>query len=106
MTRSFEWTYKHLICEFDHWDICLSGLVEYDNKKWLCKPINSTKKRPDYRLYLIEWDEECQEFLDDYKVVYRHWVYENRKRKNAYNGDSSWFLEKWKNYNPIEKKEK
>lgn len=109
MVKSFEWVYEHLVCEFNHWDICLIGLVEFNGKKYLCKANNDDdsecSRKCSYTLYEIDWNEECDEYLEDYKVAYKHWFHENGKRPYLYNNwDLSWFSEKWKHRNPIEER--
>ena len=100
MIVSHEWVYNHLICEFDHWDICLDGLVDKDGEKWWCTLV-SPNPPDEYLLSPIEWTDECTEYLEDYRKAYVHWFYENGK-KPPYDGRPlNWFSEKWPN-NPIE----
>lgn len=101
----FEWVYNHLICEFDHWDICLTGLVDRDGEKWVCRVRDPYAEPVEYTLTPIEWTEECEEYLEDYRVAYKHWFYKDGKR-GTYNGwPLGWFGEKWKHRNPITKQE-
>jgi hypothetical protein len=95
----YDWLRDHLVCEFDHWDVCLTGLV-YDHELLFCE-IRSDKK---YNLYQINWTEECAEYLKDYKVAYKHWFYTDGIRRTSYEGwDLNWFYDKWKRKSPIEK---
>ena len=105
MIKSIQYVYDHLVCEFNHWDICISGLLSINDKYYYCKIINSDDpdeyNYEDYEIFDINWTEECQEYLDDYRVAYKHWFYENRKR-SSYNGWLlKWFSDKWDKRNPI-----
>ncbi len=94
--------YENLICEFDHWDICLTGLVERDGERWFCEVCGQYEEDIEYKLRPVKWNAECDEYLEDYRVAYKHWFYENGKRPYSYNGwDLSWFEEKWQHRNPI-----
>jgi hypothetical protein len=97
----FDWVYDNLICEFDHWDICLTGLVDRNGERWLCRVIDPDVENVQYKLTPIEWTSECEEYLEDYRVAYKHWFHENGKR-GMYNGwPLAWFAEKWQKRNPI-----
>lgn len=104
MIVPIRFVYKHLVCEFDHWDICITGLIFKDGKYWFCKLLgDESQDNPEYLLTRCLWTEECEEYLDDYRVAYKHWVYKNGKRLESYGGqDLSWFSEKWNGRNPIE----
>lgn len=107
--QPIKWVYDHLICEFNHWDICLTGLVEVDGIKMLAtvEPEydgNCHQEEIDYTLQEIAWDAECDEYLEDYRVAYKHWFH---PRKVNYDGRSlEWFSDKWQRRNPIEEKAK
>lgn len=102
---SIEWVYEHLICEFSHWDICLCGLVERNGEKFLCHVCDEYAKKVKYKLQPVEWTEECQEFLDDYRVAYRHWCYVDGKRQDPqYGVRIDWYDEKWGDRDPIGRK--
>lgn len=88
-----------MICEFEHWDRCLKGLVECDGQKMFCKILNDDE----YELRPIAWDAECDEYLADYRKAYPHWFHDESKR--SYDGrDLKWFSDKWQHRNPIEEK--
>lgn len=97
------WVYDHLICEFTHWDICLTGLVEHNDERWFCEVCdNGYEENVEYKLYPVLWNAECDEYLKDYRVAYKHWFHEDGKRPWSYNGwDLSWFRDKWQDRNPI-----
>lgn len=100
---SLLWIYQRLICEFDHWDICLSGLINLNDKYVFCKVCDPNAKNVQYKLYNIIWNNECEEYLQDYRIAYTHWFYNNGKRHCPYDGkDLTWFDNKWKHRNPIE----
>jgi len=102
-TVSLDWVYDHIVCEFDHWDICLVGLVERDDEKLLCRVVNQYADDVKYTLHPIKWDETCQEYLEDYQVAYKHWCYIDGVRQSSYTGKSiEWFHDKWGNTDPIE----
>lgn len=101
MKKDKKWVYEHLVCEFDHWDFCLAGLVKVDEKYFYCKFLGDKTKT--YEILPINWTEECQEYLDDYAVAYKHWFYVDGHRTESYNHwDLSWFSEKWGHRSPIE----
>jgi hypothetical protein len=99
----FDWVYAHLICEFEHWDICLTGLVDRNGEKWLCRVRDDQAENVEYTLTPIEWTPECEEYLEDYRVAYKHWFWENGQRGTYNNWPLAWFAEKWKHRNPITK---
>lgn len=92
MKKSRKWVKEHLVCEFTHYDFCLSGLV-FDQKYKVCIIDKSC-----YLIFEINWTCECDEYLADYKLAYHHWF----KDGKAYDGrDLSWFKQKWNGRNPI-----
>lgn len=97
------WVYDHLICEFDHWDICLNGLVDRNGERWFCEVCgDGLEENIEYKLRPVSWNAECDEYLEDYRVAYKHWLYEYGRRPHSYNGwDLSWFHDKWQGRNPI-----
>lgn len=89
--------YKYLVCEFDHWDVCLKGLIKKDGQYYFCNLIGSNTK-PKYRVYKIIWTKDCENYLRDYKKAYLHWFHP----RTLYNGRTiEWFKNKWKGKNPI-----
>lgn len=104
-TQSYEWTYKHLVCEFDHWDFCINGLILYEKHYYVCElanPRTCYDEDPKYYIYPIDWNDKCTEYLEDYKIAYAHWFHTNGVRETKYEGwDLCWFEEKWKHKNPI-----
>lgn len=104
-TVDIDFVYKYLVCEFDHWDICLEGLVEIYSFMYFCEIVStniSNRKSVQYALYPIYWTDECQEFLEDYGVAYKHLFFQNGKKQYQYNGwPLKWFEEKWQHRNPI-----
>lgn len=104
---TLEYVYSHLICEFDHWDICLKGLVCCDSCLWYCEVADPNVNPVAYVLYKVEWNDACEEYLTDYKAAYKHWFYSNGQREHRYDGwDLSWFARKWGHKNPIESQAK
>jgi hypothetical protein len=107
---SAKWLRAHLICEFNHWDVCLDGLAEHDGDKWFCKIAKEDAAYDhclplEYELHRVAWDEECEEYLADYRVAYKHWFWENGKRPYSYGGWAlGWFREKWNGRNPIKER--
>lgn len=100
---SIEWVYEHLVCEFDHWDICLAGLVSDGGVYRLARVIDPEADDVQYTLHDIHWTDECNEYLEDYRVAYAHWFHTNGKRETRYGGwDLGWFSDKWQHRNPIE----
>ena len=99
--RLSPWLHNHLICEFDHNDCCLSGLVEYEGEKYYCKIINWEIHNPYYYVYPIKWDTKCDEYLDDYKAAYPWWFYNDGKRGEYDGREFMWFRDKWKGRSPI-----
>ena len=102
--RSYEWVYKHLICEFDHWDICLEGLINDNGEKKyviLFTNLYHDDKLLRYAVHKIDWNEQCDEYLKDYEIAYKHWFHVKGERPYGYDGeDLNWFEDKWKS-NPI-----
>ena len=95
------WVYEHLICEFQHWDICLTGLVDRNGERWFCEVYGDAE----YMLRPVAWNAECDEYFADYRVAYKHWCREGGKRSWSYGGwDLSWFRDKWQGRNPIEER--
>ena len=76
-----EYVYRNLICEFEHWDVCLVGLVNYFGKRCLCKVRDLLEDQIEYTLHEIDWDEECDDYLNDYRAAYPHWFYVDGKRQ-------------------------
>lgn len=107
MVQSLDWVYDHLVCEFGHWDICLSGLVEFEGDKYFCKVVNPDAKYEDddtkvlYAISPIVWNNECTEYLEDYRKAYLHWFHKDGKRCSYDGRPLDWFSEKWKHRNPI-----
>lgn len=98
-TRTF--VYSNLICSFDHFDVCISGLVRVKGEYMLCKALD-VHRDTRYSLKPIAWNDECEEYLADYKVAYKHWLYKDGVRPFAYNNwPLGWFREKWRDRNPI-----
>ena len=95
--------YKHLVCEFSHWDHCLTGLVRDDGAWWFCRSMErSDGEQVEYTLSPIRWNAECDEYLDEYREAYAHWFHDVQPRVR-YDGRSlRWFAEKWRGRNPIE----
>lgn len=106
-TKTLRWVYEHLVCEFDHYDCCIVGLVEVDGVNLLCRVEPEYESLPEdqsatYTLHDIAWDAECDEYLEDYRVAYKHWFH---PRQDNYDGRSlKWFGDKWQGRNPIEEK--
>ena len=106
-TVPLKWVYDHLVCEFDHYDICLIGLVLDNGEYFLCDLDAATDdENTKYTLKKLDWNAECEEFLADYRKAYHHWFHEGTCRP-VYDGrDLTWFHEKWKEGSPIEKQAK
>lgn len=103
MLISYNFMKKHLVCEFDHWDICLKGLIEVKGIRYYCKIAGNywDNNMLKYEVTKVILDKECEEYLEDYKIAYKHWFPINGQRP-PYNGwDLSWFDKKWKKRNPI-----
>lgn len=102
--------YREIFCAFDYWDVPLSGLILRDEKYLFFELINAYNSLADddppvYQVSEIDWDEECEEYLQDYVVAYKHWLYKDGKRPYGYEGWSlEWFSEKWKHRKPIKEK--
>lgn len=99
---SSQWVYTNLICEFGHWDICLTGLVDRNGEKWFCKVCDPDEEDVKYTILPVKWTEECDEYLTDYRVAYKHWFHEGAKRCSYDGWPLVWFGDKWKHRNPIE----
>jgi hypothetical protein len=109
--ESIDWVYERLICEFDHWDICLQGLI-HDEGNFKFVEINIAekdrafylryKKNIAYCVYDINWNNECTAYLADYELAYPQWFYENGIRRQPNKGDILWFYDKWRDNNLIE----
>ena len=100
--KSRKWVYKHLVCEFSHWDVCLTGLIKYKDTYYFCSIIDIDSCADKYKIYPINWTKECEEYLADYYKAYQHWFY-TKGRRGIYDGrDLTWFNKKWKKRNPIE----
>jgi len=98
---SRDWIYDHLICEFDHWDVCITGLVERDGVKLFTGIVDETDDEITYELLPIKWTPECDEYLADYRKAYAHWFHEGKPRVMYDGRDLKWFADKWKGRNPI-----
>jgi hypothetical protein len=104
---SYAWVRQRLICEFDHWDVVLQGLIEDDGVNKFVKIIGPDERVIDqYTVHEIDWTEECDEFLADYRKAYAHWFPIDGKRSYYDGRDLSWFIEKWRKRNPIIEKVK
>jgi len=102
--ESIDWIYEHLVCEFDHWDVCITGLVEFGGAKWFCNVIGDTTyncNEAKYRLQKVDWTPECEEYLSDYRKAYHHWFHEGKPRCQYDGRPLKWFSDKWKKRNPI-----
>lgn len=109
MVKDSKWVYDRLVCEFDHYDYCFSGLIKHRNKFWFVK-VNEFpeggSRNAKYAVSNIDWNAECEEYLADYRVAYAHCFHE-KGRRPAYNGwPLAWFTEKWDRRNPIEEQAK
>lgn len=96
------WVYEHLICEFDHWDICLKGLVDRNGERWFCWVGDAYCDDVQYTLRKVDWTALCDEYLEDYRVAYEHWFHEGKPRGSYDGRPLDWFNEKWGHRNPIE----
>lgn len=98
-----EWVYARLYCEFDHWDICLTGLVQLDENLLFCKILSDSPKiyKSNYLVSEVNWTPECLEYLDDYRNAFPHWFYTNGERPRYSGVYPRSFTEKWQNRNPI-----
>lgn len=104
IVKNLQFVYKYLVCEFDHYDFCLKGLIKIGTRYFVCINIRGRDDPEEeiyYNLYPIELDEECNEYLEDYRVAYKHWFHEGHERCQYLCWDLSWFSEKWKHRNPI-----
>ena len=99
--RSHSWVYEHLVCEFNHWDVCLTGLVKWEGEMWFCRILPS-KVDSQYSLHKVNWTPECTEYLDDYRKSFAHWFHEGKPQCSYDGRPLKWFEEKWQHHNPIE----
>lgn len=102
--KHYKFVYKYLVCEFDHYDYCLKGLVKVGNRYFVCITTNmdgNPEEEIYYNLFQVNLDKECLEYLDDYRVAYKHWFHEGKPRCQYLHWDLTWFSEKWKHRNPI-----
>ena len=107
---SGDYVYDRMICEFNHWDVCLKGLIEVDGQKMFCEVVESEDyENLVYHIFPVAWDDVCDEYLKDYKESYHHWFH-NRdhmgdmgcSNRETYDGRPlDWFTEKWQKCNPI-----
>jgi len=108
MTVDIDYVYSRLVCEFNHYDICIDGIIEVDGVKKFCKLYDDhleTDRIAEYEIYDVDWTSECLEYLDDYMKTFNHWCYKNCKRQRGldeYTKNIKWFNEKW-DKNPIRK---
>lgn len=96
--------YDHLVCEFGHWDLCVSGLLLIDGAHHACRLVpedNETDDPPRYKIWPVTWTEECEEYLTDYRASYAHWFYIDGARPQYDGRDLTWFRTKWERRNPI-----
>ena len=104
---NIDYIYKNLICEFTHWDICLTGLINHEGEKWYCEIGEDCQDSEDedeiqeYKIYPVDWNDECEEYLKDYRVAYKHWFHEGNPRCSYDGWPLKWFSEKWPDENPI-----
>ncbi len=92
--------YARLVCEFSHWDQCLTGLIRLHGGYWVCRMVGDYHGKR-YRITPVEWAEECEQYLADYRATYHHWFYVNGKRP-SYDGRPLGSLrDKWGDRNPI-----
>jgi hypothetical protein len=104
--QSKHWVYDRLICEFDHHDICLKGLVESYGEKMFCRIVDQDSSDAQYTIHRITWTPECDDYMADYRVAYVHWFHvdvDGQRPRCTYDGwPLAWFSDKWKGRNPIE----
>lgn len=94
------WIYERLVCELDHYDICLRGIVDVDGELMFCRVVGEFRNQPLYTLHAIDWNDKTREWFEDYKQAYAHWVYDSDRRRPAYDGRSTqWFSDKWRGTN-------
>ena len=98
---SRDWVYDHLICEFEHWDVCVKGLVGRDGERLFAEIVDETDDEITYALRPIAWTPECDEYLADYRTSYAHWFHEGKPRQLYDGRDLKWFADKWAGRNPI-----
>ena len=96
--RDWEWVYKHLVCEFTHWDFCLTGLVLFEGSYWYCTVEAGNET---YLLQRVNWTDRCAEYLKDYENTYHHWFYYGGKRGTYDGRDLKVLTEKWGDCDPI-----
>ena len=102
---------KYLVCEFSHWDCCLTGLIKLDDQYFICKyahDIESLIGTTDacYTLHHIKMEGQFAEYFEDYRKTFGHWFHANGKRVphnlQGYHENQKWFSEKWFGKNPID----
>ncbi len=98
--QTIDWVNDHLVCEFDHWDEVIIGLVRVGDELMWCEPAHETGS---YNILPIDWDDECQQYLDDYRKAYPHWFPVDGIRPEYTGWDVSSFSVKWPQ-NPIKGK--
>ena len=97
------WVYDHLICEFNHYDVCLKGLVERNGEKWFCWIIGEYfEDDVQYTIRRVNWTPECEEYLSDYRKTYEHWFHDGKPRCQYDGRPLDWFRDKWQGRHPIE----
>ncbi len=102
MTMTIGQVYAHLLCEFDHWDICLTGLVLCDGALCWCETIDVDAEDVVYTIRPIDWTPECTEYLYDYRKAFPHWFHDVKPRDPVpVDGAMAAFREKWAGRNPI-----
>ena len=101
--ENIDWVYERLICEFDHYDICLKGLCKEDDQYYICVLHSDLHTEDsDYKVAPIDLDEECKDYLEDYKKAYIHWFRDKDGKRCHYDGrDLQWFSDKWLHRNPL-----
>ena len=82
--------YEHLVCEFGHYDCCLTGLMEIEGRYFICKIDEDVYVKAEgesgghglsalYKMYLIQPQGRFEEYLYDYSQAYPHWFKDHRK---------------------------
>jgi len=82
--------YEYLVCFFFYYDVVLEGLIQLNGHYYYCSITENHK----YNLLPVEWDERCEEFLEDYRSAYPSAFFKPSISKSQ-------FDKKWSNTNPI-----